>query len=123
MNYCWLARYSQKPCDGRLVRCHLIPRQQLRAAWRSAHHPVKGQRPEVSLPAHEPLPFKSLRHLIDDPRTWVWGCGGPMGNGGHHGELDQSRTIRVPFADLPSPLLVVAEELNLTWWLEREYAR
>lgn len=123
MNYCWLARYSQKPCDGRLVRCHLIPRQQLRAAWRSVHHPVKGQRPEVALPPHEPLPFKSLRDLIDDPRTWVWGCGGPMGNGGHHGELDQSRTIRVPFADLPSPLLVVAEQLNLTWWLEREYAR
>jgi hypothetical protein len=62
---CWLAQFSTKPCEGRLIRAHLIPRQLLK---REGH-------PEA----------------IDDPRSSVWSCGGIMGNAGHHGMFDASR--------------------------------
>ena len=26
---CWLAQFSDKPCDGQLRKCHLIPHQLL----------------------------------------------------------------------------------------------
>lgn len=92
---CALARFSARPCEGRLVRVHLVPRQLLRRVKR--------------------------RDLIDDPRTWVWACGGPMGNGGHHGQLDQSRTLRFPRWAVPSSLEALMVELGLDWWLDREY--
>jgi hypothetical protein len=93
---CWLAQFSKTPCDGQLVRCHLIPRQILR---REGH-----------------------ADLIDDRRTWVPGCGGPTGIGGHHGELDSSRRLRIPIWDIPTETLLLAEEIGLGWWIEREYA-
>lgn len=95
---CWFAQnvIGCGPCDGQLVRCHLIPRQLLRRelGWR-------------------------LRR--DDPRTWVWGCGGSMGIGGHHGQLDQSRKLRIPRDVLPGELEAFASEFGLSWWLDREY--
>jgi hypothetical protein len=93
---CWLAQFSKTPCDGELVRCHLIPRQVLK---REGH-------PE----------------LIDDRRTWVPGCGGPTGVGGHHGELDFSRKLRIPIWDIPTETLLLMEAIDLDWWLRREYA-
>jgi hypothetical protein len=44
-NGCFLARFSATPCSGRLVRCHLVPKQMLK------------------------------REKLDpwDQRTWVWG--------------------------------------------------
>jgi hypothetical protein len=92
---CWFVRFADTPCDGRLVRCHLISRQQLRRA--------------------------GYPELVEDPRTWVPGCGGPTGIGGHHGQLDFSRTLRVPLFALPTATLLLAEEIGLDWWLEREY--
>lgn len=44
-----------------------------------------------------------------------------MGNAGHHGALDVSRTLRVPFDALPQGLIEMASELDLLWWVEREY--
>lgn len=93
---CYLAPFSDRPCDGQLVRCHLLPKQLLK---REGH-----------------------RAAAADERSWVWGCGGPMGNGGHHGMLDHSRTLRVPLAALPTGTVELAAELGLTWWLEREYS-
>jgi hypothetical protein len=93
---CWLAQFSATPCDGPLVRCHLIPRQLL---TREGH-----------------------AGLIDDRRTWVPGCGGPTGIGGHHGELDTSRKLRIPLWRIPTETLLLLEEIGLGWWLEREYA-
>jgi hypothetical protein len=86
---------SMPPCDGSLVRVHLIPKQLLK---------------------REHLPKF-------DPRTYVYACGGPMGNGGHHGMLDQGRRLRIRFEDLPVKVVEFAEQHNLTWWLEREYVR
>lgn len=93
---CWFARLpGASACDGRLVRCHLIPRQTIRR--------------EVS------------RSAVLDIRTWVWGCGGPMGVGGHHGMLDYSRTLRIPRNRLPAQVEEFAAEHGLTWWLDRTY--
>jgi hypothetical protein len=56
-----------------------------------------------------------------DARTFVYGCGGINGTGGHHGALDTARTLRVPRGKLPPGLEDFAAEHNLTWWIERTY--
>jgi hypothetical protein len=81
------------PCTGRLIRAHLIPRQVIKRA---------GGNP-------------------DDPRSWVWACGGVVGLGGHHGMLDSSRTLRLARAAVPGPVEELAYELGLMWWLDRTY--
>lgn len=97
---CWLAGLpGAGACDGRTVRVHLIPRQLLKRELSRAD---------------------ALR-AIEDPRSWVPGCGGPTGIGGHHGQLDYARTLRVPRGRLPAEVELLAAELGLTWWLDREY--
>jgi hypothetical protein len=95
---CWLAQFTDTPCDGALVRAHLIKRQVL----------VK----EIPLRAND---------AIADPRSWVPACGGPMGNGGHHGMLDHSRTLRIPIDKLPPGLWELCSEHGLEWWLQLTY--
>jgi hypothetical protein len=56
-----------------------------------------------------------------DPRSYVLACGGLSGVGGHHGDLDATRKLRLAYEDLPRPLVVMAQQLNLDWWLRREY--
>lgn len=98
---CWLAHHGlmehgdeMPPCDGSLVRVHLIPRQLLR---------------------REHLPQL-------DPRTYVYACGGITGGpGGHHALLDSSRRLRVAYDDLPVKVIEFAAENGLEWYLEREY--
>lgn len=92
---CWLAQFSEVPCDGKLRKCHLIPAQTIKR--------------EVG-----------KKHAWDE-RAVVWGCGGAMGVSGHHGMLDSSRTLRVPRACLPPDLEVFAVEMGLVWWLDRTY--
>jgi hypothetical protein len=84
------------PCDGRLIRAHLIPQQLLKRE-------------------HAP------RRYLADPRGWVLVCGGPMGLSGHHGMFDMSRTVRVPRWKLPAEVEEMAAELGLGWWLDRTY--
>lgn len=97
---CWLAQFRRDvPCEGALIRAHLIPRQLL----------LRELAAEESAAA------------IEDRRSWVPACGGIMGNAGHHGMLDTARTLRVPRDDLPRGLEELAAEVGLTWWLEREY--
>lgn len=95
---CWFASLpGAGPCDGQLRKCHLIPKQLI------------GR--EVG---------KQRKHLWD-PRVLVDGCGGPTGIGGHHGQLDYSRTLRIPRDMLPAAVEEFAAEHGLTWWLDREY--
>lgn len=111
---CFLAQFSSRPCDGRLVKCHVLPKRMLRQVWREVHH---GKLPNEQRVVSHP----SQQKLVDDPLVWVWGCGGPMGNGGHHGMLDASRTLRIPRHMLPAEMDELAETLGLSWWLDREY--
>jgi hypothetical protein len=104
--HCWLAKHGvmehgdpMPPCAGELIRAHLIPRQVLNA---------------------ELTRFDALQ-AIHDPRSWVWACGGPMGNAGHHGMFDTGRILRVPRTAIPSRTEMFAVEIDLTWWLDREY--
>jgi hypothetical protein len=113
---CWLAAHGvyhgramargqapMPPCSGELVRCHLIPRQLIRRTLLHAEG------------------AEAVDRVIADPRSWVPGCGGPHGNGGHHGQFDQSRTLRIPRRRLPAGLVELAEEIGLLWWLCSEY--
>jgi hypothetical protein len=104
---CWFARnvIGCGPCDGQLVRAHLIPQQVLKRETKEA-------RRDLCL---------LLDEVLSDPRSWVPCCGGPTGIGGHHGMLDHSRTLRIPRAVLPKGLEAFAAELGLEWWLDREY--
>jgi hypothetical protein len=44
-----------------------------------------------------------------------------MGDGGHHGLLDTSRKLKIPRERLPAGVEEMAAELDLAWWLDREY--
>jgi hypothetical protein len=96
---CQLAQFSQTPCEGRLIRAHLIPRQLFLRVL---------------------LPSQAVK-AIYDPRSYVLACGGPTGVGGHHGELDHSRTLKIPRWAIPETTEALAAEYELTWWLTREY--
>lgn len=101
MTPCWFAQNvpNAGPCDGSLIKAHLIPRQLMRR--------------ELT-----PEQYKEAQW---DPRGWVWGCGGVTGLGGHHGRLDVARTLRIPFDRLSPDLLAFARDYGLEWWLLREY--
>jgi hypothetical protein len=130
---CWFADLpGAGPCDGALVRCHLVAQQLLKrefphGAWRLQHDGFDGWVNYLPLaaqgePEHElRWPHLPLRKILDDPRCWVWGCGGPTGVGGHHGRLDYSRTLRVPRSRLPAAVEAFCEQLGLSWWLSRTY--
>lgn len=75
------------PCDGVLIRAHLIPRQLLKR--------------------------EGFELYAESPATWVMACGGPMGNAGHHGMLDTGhRPLRLPRAAIPAAVLEMAHELD-----------
>jgi hypothetical protein len=83
------------PCDGPLVKCHLISQNVLRQ--------------------------NNLKHLKWAQPVWVWGCGGDTGVDGHHGMLDHARTLKIPRAAIPEATEWFAQQHHLVWWLEREY--
>lgn len=87
------------PCHGRLRKCHLISQQELKKT----------------------KAYRAGELDLWDPRLWVWGCGGIMGNGGHHHHLDSSRKLKLPRTAIPAPTEALADELGLGWFLEREY--
>ena len=82
-------------CSGRLVRCHLLSRQFLKR--------------------------EGLGRFVNDPRTWVWGCGGITGCSGHHGAHDYAKTVRIPRHLLPAAVEQFAAEHDIEWKLGREY--
>ena len=104
------------PCDGALIRAHLIPKQLLRRE-------VWNQRVALraSVEAQGRVFPASLRELVWDARCWVPSCGGLHGNGGHHGMLDHSRKLRIPRDRLPVEVEEFAREFGVLWWLDREY--
>jgi hypothetical protein len=110
---CWLALLpGAGPCDGQLRKCHLIKRQVISREVYSAMLRDGFDRTTAN---------QAARLAAWDDRAWVWGCGGPTGIGGHHGRLDHSRTLRIPYAMLPGALLEFAGHYDLMWYLDREY--
>lgn len=100
---CWVAERAAKiggvgPCDGRLIRAHLIPKQVLTRE-------IKPVCP---------------RAVLWDPRVWVPMCGGPTGIGGHHGRVD-GRQLAIPRRLLPPELEEFAREHGLEWRLDHDY--
>ena len=102
---CYLAQHgiyergTMPPCEGQLIKAHLLPRQLLRREL----GPIQAD------------------EAIRNPASWVPACGGPQGQSGHHGMLDTARTLRVPYEALPVPLIALAEALGLAWWVCREF--
>ena len=102
---CWLAAHGvmengdpMPPCQGLLIRAHLISQQELRR--------------------------QGLALTTGDRRTWVMACGGISGIGGHHGLFDYGRRLlRVAFDELPPDVFEFAQEHGLIPWLERTYKR
>jgi hypothetical protein len=85
------------PCEGRLIKVHLIAQQTLKR--------------------------EGLRQFLDDPAVWVWGCGGIMGITGHHGHLDSSKRLRIYREALPVATREFAVVHGLEWYLDRYYPR
>jgi hypothetical protein len=101
---CWLAQFSNVPCDGRLVKAHLISKQRIKRELRG----------------HDDLGYDGLDLVLWDRRVWVPACGGLSGLGGHHGALD-GRILSVPRSALPEGLEAFAAEYGLTWSLDRDF--
>lgn len=119
---CFLAEYGiyergpMTPCEGRLVRCHLISQQVLRREVWPRRDTLRQH-----MAAYGAVLPRALRDLIWDERVWVWGCGGIAGCDGHHGLFDRSRTLRIPREAIPEDTERIAFELGLLWYLDREY--
>jgi len=99
---CWLAAFSEEPCDGRMQKAHLVRQQviyrELRTKLTNGGTTVNG-----------------ARETAWDNRAWRPACYR------HHTMLDQSRTLRVPRSAIPEDTEQYAEGLGLGWWLDREY--
>ena len=105
------------PCDGRLVRAHLIPQSMLKREW-SASKMGRGTSVGNGLAAQR---WRKQEMLVWDPRAWVWMCGGISGAAGHHGQLDFAKTLRIPRHRIPAGTEEMAVELGFGWWLDRTY--
>lgn len=90
------------PCDGRLVGAHVLSRDFLKRELRARLTPAE------------------LARVLRDKRNIVDACGGPMGNGGHHGIFD-SRKLRIARADVPAATEEFAAEHNVTWRLDYDF--
>ena len=124
---CFLAQFSDKPCDGLIRACHLISARRIKdhfplGAWRWPEKPwVPVTRSDELLGFEDATEVKTVDELVYDPRIGVSGCGGPMGNSGHHGALDVARTLKVPREALPEGVTEYAREFGLTWFVDLEY--
>lgn len=99
MTRCFLAQFSDQPCQGRLIRAHLLPKQLLKR--------------EIG---------EGWAKVADDRRSWVPSCGGLVGLAGHHHELDY-HSLQIPRESLPAGLQELCEELGLSWYLDRRFGR
>lgn len=120
MPECWFSKLpGAGPCDGALVKCHLVTKQELKNRWRSIHHgtALDHGRREAAV---RDLPSTLLK-LYADARTWVWGCGGPIGNGGHHAQFKPDGPRLIDRHRLPEGVEEIARLLQLEWWLDRTY--
>jgi hypothetical protein len=88
---CWFSKYDDTPCDFRADglpdRCHLIPKQRLKEAYR-----------------RRKLPEHVVIARARDPRVLVLGCRK------HHHLFDFAKKIRLKEEDYPERLHDYAQE-------------
>lgn len=106
---CWFE--GKGPCDGRLVRAHLIPRQRIARELFTRFREQDMTRPDAAQKAFD---------LAWSDDVWVPMCGGPTGVGGHHGLFD-SRRISIARAALPEKVERFAETWSLEWSLTADF--
>lgn len=115
------------PCEGALVRGHLISKHRLlkafrKGAWKDGAHwsPAPPFEAKTDVETLEGWTKLTLEEIQDDPRCWVPMCGGPTGIGGHHGMLDNANhDLSIPRLWLPWEV----EEFAIEFRLERELDR
>lgn len=95
LHACWFAAFSEKPCDGPMDKCHLIPRQRLRKEIAKSDAILAST-------------------LLWHPALWVYGCRR------HHGDFD-NRALRVARASVPEVVEMAAAELGMGWSLDRDF--
>lgn len=93
---CFLARFSDRPCDGPMDSAHVIPKQRIRRE-------LKGE------------PRELVERVVWHPSVLILACRR------HHGDLDVARSVRLTRADLPAAVEVFAEVMGLGWSLDRDY--
>lgn len=124
---CWLAQFSDEPCEGALVRCHLLQKQWLAQTFPEGAVWLPDARVAVSVrdlrlqgvlydDAVRELP---LERLLKHSALWEAGCGGPMGNAGHHGAFDHYK-LPVPRSAVPMRTLTFIYQLGLSARWERD---
>lgn len=117
--HCFFADWG--PCDGFLIRAHLIPQQLLRREFRHGLLLEDGKwRKADRYEDRYELPWRTADDLCNDQRTWVVCCGGPQGQAGHHGQLDGYK-LKLVREDLPAAVEEFAEQYGLVWYLDRRY--
>lgn len=93
---CYLARIGYTGCDGMLDAAHMIPKQRLKALFKT-----RG------------MPASKLAAAVWDPRVTVPICRR------HHGLLD-GKTIRLAAGQYPRKMHEYAAEYALEWRSERD---
>lgn len=101
---CWLAQFTNTPCNGRLQRVHLISKQRIKRALRSGAGRLRAEHMELS-----------ADEIVWDDRAWVPGCEA------HHHMLDQSRKLQIPRWAISPATEQYAREYGLMVFLELEY--
>lgn len=119
---CWFAGLPDAgPCDGRLRKCHLAPRQLVIREVKSRMYRERFAvllEPKARKAAHA----EEVDRAVWDERAWVWGCGGPdYGNAGHHGQYQPDGHRQILRYQLPTGFEAYVHELDLDWWLDKTY--
>lgn len=128
---CFLAQFTDTPCEGALVRCHILQRQWLRQEYPEGAVWLPGAPTAVSardlrrdhVAYDDTARFTDLATLENHEALWVWGCGGALGNGGHHGMFDGYK-LAVPRLRVPIEARLLIAHLGLfpKWERDRRFS-
>ncbi|HWJ49569.1 MAG TPA: hypothetical protein VNR42_01035 [Solirubrobacteraceae bacterium] len=127
---CFFAgRDGAGPCEGSLIRAHLVDKQKIRqtfrkGAWKDGDSWVN-RLPFEALTDPETAAgwtHLSLDEILDDRRCWTPMCGGLTGLTGHHGRFDNPNDeLHIPRLLLPARVEEFAVEFSFDAFLDRKY--
>jgi hypothetical protein len=134
MPECWFKGLPDAgPCEGRLVKCHLVKQQVLKREGGSSSA-ISSRVRSFGTAEVSPSRGYGLAGAVavagvpvaaaprDDPRTWVWGCG--LSRAGRSSRPVQAgRAEGIPLSLLPEGFTRLMAELGLWWYVERTFNR